>query len=287
MIRQNINIITWNVQGAGSREFLITLKNLIQMNDPTILALVETQINGTKADKVCRSIGFDGVLRAEATGFRGGIWVLWRKAVVQVCEMSAHHQAVSIEVKRNGEDEWIFSAIYASPTPPTREALWSHLLNVKATNSKPWLLMGDFNETTSMEERSSESENMRRRYGVETEAYAILSGGIFFPDALVKHLAQNQSGRTPILLVSNGPSPRNPSLRPFRFQAAWIMHDEFQDFVADHWQHGTTLPSALANLAVHLETWNPDVVETTKRNSEVVMRMAGERSVASRTTTPN
>ncbi|KAL8160338.1 hypothetical protein V2J09_001875, partial [Rumex salicifolius] len=95
------------------------------------------------ADKVCDTIGFDGKFRAEATGFRG----------VSISEVEVHHQAVTFEVKRAGEDAWWMSAIYASPTPQTREALWSRLLMLQSSNMKPCLLMGDFNETMNMKER--------------------------------------------------------------------------------------------------------------------------------------
>ncbi|KAL8150347.1 hypothetical protein V2J09_020155 [Rumex salicifolius] len=82
--QDNINIITWNVQGAGSREFMITLKELIRIHNPAILVMVETRLSGRQADKVRDTIGFDGVARAEAIGFQGGIWVLWRKAMVNL-----------------------------------------------------------------------------------------------------------------------------------------------------------------------------------------------------------
>ncbi|KAL8129303.1 hypothetical protein V2J09_018458 [Rumex salicifolius] len=294
MIRQNINIITWNAQGAGRKEFFITLKEIVRIHDPTILVLVETRISGSQADKVCQGIGFDGILRAEAIGFSGGISVLWRKAVIQIEEVHVHRQAVTVEVKRSGEDGWIFSAIYSSPTPHAREVLWNHLLNLKTDNSKPWLLMGDFNETSNLEERSSESDGMRRRCerfsawidemdmidlgytgskftwtrgkDLSTQSAARLDRGLCnfewrdaFPDASIKHLVRNQSDHSPLLLKSTGFMQRNPLARPFRFQAAWVMHEEFQSFMRNHWQQGAKLSSALANLATHLESWNRDV----------------------------
>ncbi|KAL8130290.1 LOW QUALITY PROTEIN: hypothetical protein V2J09_019445 [Rumex salicifolius] len=162
MIRSNIKIITWNAQGAGSRDFLNSLKDLVRMNDPTILVLVETRVRCKQ--KICKKIGFDGIIRLEAIGFIGGIWILWRKDVVEITEIDIHRQVVIVELTRKGEDKWVFSAIYANPSPPNREVLWEWVLGLKSLVNQPWLLMGDFNETLTMEERTGDSDAMRHHY---------------------------------------------------------------------------------------------------------------------------
>ncbi|CAL0312871.1 unnamed protein product [Lupinus luteus] len=43
----------------------------------SFLILVETQISGTKADKVMRILGFDDSQKVDACRRAGGIWVLW------------------------------------------------------------------------------------------------------------------------------------------------------------------------------------------------------------------
>ncbi|KAL8152132.1 hypothetical protein V2J09_021940 [Rumex salicifolius] len=121
MIKSEINIITWNAQGARSKDFMQTLREIIRIHDPTILVLVETRMSGPQADKVCGDIGFDGMTKAEAVGFRGGIWVLWRKQRVDLKEIDVHQQVVTNKVTRKEEEQWFFSAIYASPQPASRE----------------------------------------------------------------------------------------------------------------------------------------------------------------------
>lgn len=55
-----IKIMIWNVQGAGSQFFFTIIKELIKINNPTVLVLVETHISGEIAQRVCDSIGFSG-----------------------------------------------------------------------------------------------------------------------------------------------------------------------------------------------------------------------------------
>ncbi|KAL8161692.1 hypothetical protein V2J09_013181 [Rumex salicifolius] len=148
-----------------------------------------------------------------------------------------------MEVARSGEDKGLFSAIYANLAPSNKEELWERLLNMKADASQPWLLMGDFNETLSMDERTRESDTMHHRcdrfrswvddmelfdLGFSRLQFTWSRGNDpltrsstwldrvlcnfnwreTFPEASIKHLARNQSNHAPILLNSNGFSSR-------------------------------------------------------------------------------
>ena len=72
----NFSIMVWNVRGAGSKDFFLTLKELINYHRPNILALVGKKICGHTIDGVCRQIrqlGFNDHFREEAQGFNGGL----------------------------------------------------------------------------------------------------------------------------------------------------------------------------------------------------------------------
>ncbi|KAL8152326.1 hypothetical protein V2J09_010086 [Rumex salicifolius] len=241
MISPNIKIVSWNTQGAGSRDFLRSLKDLIRTHDPSILVLLETRLSGDRADKVCHAIGFDGVCRSKAIGFRGGIWILWRTSRVQLEEVDVHGQVVT---------KWLFSAIYASLAPQSREELWRRLLEFNNPEMFPWLLMGDFNETKNLEEPTGTSDEMRRRCSKfnswidemcmmelgysgarftwsrgldpETRTCARLDCGLCdlpwrsqFPDAAIRHLPAHQSDHSPLLLSLHGFENYKPTNKAF------------------------------------------------------------------------
>ncbi|KAL8128558.1 LOW QUALITY PROTEIN: hypothetical protein V2J09_017713 [Rumex salicifolius] len=116
---------------------------------------------------------------------------------------------------------------------------------MKTEVSQPWLLMGDFNETLSMEERTRDSDSKHRR----CDRFRSWANDMAFID-LGFSGPQFTWSRDHALILMNS-SGSNP--------AAWMMHDEFQKFVAKHWEAGTNLLSALSNLEVHLNAWNSDV----------------------------
>lgn len=69
-------ILTWNAQGASSTSFVQTLLNHIKDTKPNIITLLKPRISGVRADYLCGRIGYDGIIRMEAEGFSGGIWLL-------------------------------------------------------------------------------------------------------------------------------------------------------------------------------------------------------------------
>lgn len=74
-----ITILSLNCRGAGNQQFLRNLRDLIKVHDPKIMAILEPRISGQVADEVCRKINWENWYHVEATGFNGGVWVLWRR----------------------------------------------------------------------------------------------------------------------------------------------------------------------------------------------------------------
>ncbi|XP_074267339.1 uncharacterized protein LOC141590668 [Silene latifolia] len=114
-------------------------------------------------EKLRKVLGYDGHFRVDTIGFSGGIWLYWRTNVVDVSLVTKHHQFLTVEVTRLGENLWFFTAVYASPNPSNRKELWSELEYYARQNNQPWLLAGDFNETRTLAERHGGDVNMARR----------------------------------------------------------------------------------------------------------------------------
>ncbi|XP_021774689.1 uncharacterized protein LOC110738605 [Chenopodium quinoa] len=58
-----------------------------------------------------------------------------------------------------------------------------------------------------------------------------------FPEGVVCNLTKLTSDHCPLLINTNGFAPIPTALKPFRFQAAWIKHEKFEEFVSTSWDH--------------------------------------------------
>jgi len=290
----NMQFLVWNVQGAGSREVLNMLREHIHMYKPCIVALVETRISGSRAQLVCDRIGFRNCFRVEAQGFQGGIWVLWNSEETKIEVITSHEQFVTVEVKSFDHGNWLLTFVYASPQVQTREILWQTIQQLAPSYRKPWLLAGDFNETICLEERSHGGPDMVRRCRrfknwIDNNGFIDLgfSGPQFtwargrslatrrearldralcniewrlkFPNGAVRHLLQACSDHSPLLISTRGFPRTERALRPFRFQAAWLSHEQFDKVVEENWRTHAPLMPKLSQLASNLSTWNKDV----------------------------
>ncbi|KAL8152729.1 LOW QUALITY PROTEIN: hypothetical protein V2J09_010489 [Rumex salicifolius] len=223
-----LKIISWKVQGAGNKQFLHSLKDIIRMNDPTILVLLETRISRSLVEKVCSQIGFDSLIRSEASEFSGGIWVLWHNDRVVVTEVEVQNQMVTLEIRRAGKHVWLFSAIYANPKPAMKEILWKKLLLWRTIShgcsleilTKPQLLKKGL-ELRTIFDAGAQIIGLTRTYGRLDRGLCNTSWRELFGEASNRHLPKNQSDNVPLLLNSDGFAPNPIHNKPFRFQAAW------------------------------------------------------------------
>ncbi|XP_074289227.1 uncharacterized protein LOC141614378 [Silene latifolia] len=263
------------------------------------------------AIKLGTILGYKGQSRVNANGFSGGIWLYWNTDIVIVHPVNEHRQFITIEIARNGELPWFFSAVYASPDPSNRRELWVELENFARNNNQPWLLAGDFNETRSLSERQGGDSNMARRCenfnnwiencvllklafsgasytwgrgnSVETRqsarfdrALCNATWGIMFEDAMVRHLPAFQSDHCPLFISPNGFVPLNSLNRPFRFQACWMTHGKFKNFIEDSWPSEGSFLSRLDLLSKKLQTWNSDVFgDIFRRKRSLIARIGG------------
>jgi hypothetical protein len=149
-----VNMLTWNCRGVLNPCFRRALHDLLQINNPSILVLTETRLGGDRAAELAKSFPFDGFLCSQTIGFAGGIWILWKTDMVEIKHLCSTEQEIHTSVKVFGSNStWLLSAIYASPRRSERRMLWQNLSTVAGLHVLPWVMVGDFNDITSSEEK--------------------------------------------------------------------------------------------------------------------------------------
>lgn len=306
----SIKILVWNVQGVVNK--IPMVKEVIRVNTPTMLVLIETHLSGEQAERVCNKIGFTGRLRVEAQGFSGGIWMFWKAEEISVTSFGSHTQHLTVEIKKVGEDPWLFSAVYASPDSNLRRELWRELESVKQRYDGPWLAAGDFNDTICMNERNgvggSEMQRRCREFANWVENNELIDLGcsgpahtwfrgnsadtfksarldrglandkwrVRFEEGSVHNLPKSSSDHCPILISNTGFAPLPTAIKPFRFQAAWLRHDKFHKFVKENWIDSAPIIPFLKSFAQKIQKWNKEeFYNIFRKKSELWARLEG------------
>ena len=129
--------MTWNCQGAASKEFGKALKELIRLNRTTTVALIKPKFSSAHADVICKGINFSNWVLVEAIRFSGGIWIFWRDSIL-IDIVHTHLQSV----------------VYGSPDCGLRRKIWEALDLTSFGTEGPWLSTGDYNSVMSTDEVS-------------------------------------------------------------------------------------------------------------------------------------
>ena len=93
--------------------------------------------------------------RVDPTSFSGGIWVLWNQrpsCKVEILTHSKHSIHVLVKVS-SPSLSFVLTAMYASPNFNKRQLFWDYLRNLATLVDLPWVLIGDFNNMLSEDEK--------------------------------------------------------------------------------------------------------------------------------------
>ncbi|OMO50810.1 reverse transcriptase [Corchorus capsularis] len=313
-----MNFIIWNSRGTGNKTFRHHAIDMISTYKPSIMAVVELRVSGATARRVLRRLKMPKFHIADPEGFAGGIWLCWEESILSLEVVFSSPQLVHAFVERPGESKFLLSVIYASPILEIRRRLWDSLIEFAGSVDVPWLVMGDFNDVLSSNEKLGGSvpnigrclsfSSMILTYGLIDlgfngssftwvnkrkglarvqerldRALANSDWRLRFPDAIVQHLPRLHSDHCPILIRCEPVLAMNRSQRPFRFQGMWLSHEGFTAMIDGLWNSlNGNLWGKGEKLTMSLQDWNREEFGNIfERKKKLRARIAGlQRSLS-------
>ena len=280
-----MKMIAWNYQGAGSITFRNHAYELQRRHRPNILIIIEPRIAKAKAQAVINTFPYTHSRHVDPTGFSGGIWMLWNESPSFKVEIITHSEySIHALVKVSSPSlSFLLTAVYASSNFNKRKIFWDYLQNLVAIVSLPWVLLGDFNDMLSDDEkmgglpvnrhRITTFRNCMDKYGLMDLGFqgprftwttkspiwqniikeqldrrlGNVEWKLLFPTAEIHDLPRVKSDHCPILLITNPLEPKSP--KPFRFEQMWLTDPTFLSLVEDSWKASTSLPSTSSSLS--------------------------------------
>ncbi|CAL8132775.1 unnamed protein product [Prunus armeniaca] len=205
--------------------------------------------------------------------------------------------------------DWLFTAVYAHPCPGIRSQLWSYLDGIASSSNLPWMIDGDFNELVDTSEKCGGNPISHgsglvewidrnqlidlgfigaqftwcRKNENDVLTWERLDCGLSnidwrhkFPEAFVKHLPRAKSDHCPLLISLQSSHLPSANVKPFRFQAMWLLHPTFRSFMVDKWANyiGNILQKT-QDLSKALADWNKDVFGCLFRNKKKLLARIG------------
>lgn len=99
---------------------------------------------------------------------------------------------------------------------------------------------------------------------------------LLFAEGAVRNLPKASSDHCPILISTTGFAPVTKAIRPFRFQAAWLNHGSFSEYVHSKWKSSAPIVPFLREFADNLQAWNKSqFYNIFRKKSELWARLEG------------
>ncbi|XP_058741121.1 uncharacterized protein LOC131613470 [Vicia villosa] len=229
---------------------------------------------------------------------------------VNLCK--SNNQFIHLRVRTNQNQEYLFTAVYATPNENDKKLLWEELSNISTTANDLWLLEGDFNDIAASTEKKGGLQPSQSRCALfrnrikncnlnDLEAKSpnftwrgpIFHGGqrIYekldralsndnwrwcFPDAIVKVLVRVEfSDHHPILVVPTMDIHNKPN-KPFRFENAWLLNNSYHDMLQQVWNNDYSMTRNLKNTRDGIKDWKYDTFDEVEgKKAELMRRLNG------------
>lgn len=253
----------------------------------------ETRVDSNVANKIIDKTNLSDKIFVEVVGFSSGIWVLWDASKIKLEAISLDEQIINLIATMDGGKSFFMSAVYASATPVFRQDLWEYIICLGVVVKVSWLLLGDFNQILSQEEKRDGSsaipgrmEEFREvlrncelvdlKFSSPPLTWTNMQKGLtniherldrvlgnrrwlsLYPDCKVCHLSRSRSDHCPLLVQMGDSDPLMRKQTAPKILAAWFLHPQFEEFVELCWSDSRQqgLVSKLHHLQNSLQHWN-------------------------------
>ena len=156
------SIIVWNVCGLGGREKKRCLRNLGRKFNLDILGILETKLENLNDFTITAIWGHHPrvwyvVLSLGLSG--GDIMYIPDLFCVSSCSVVMNGRILHVEgIFTQFNLDCLVSFVYALNVGNLKNELWKYLVTFRDSVSKPWCLVGDFNETLFPSDRKGSSQ---------------------------------------------------------------------------------------------------------------------------------
>nr|BAE79385.1 unnamed protein product [Ipomoea batatas] len=289
-----MRILSWNCRGIANSRVRRFVKDLLSTTKADALCLLE--IRSSKAEKMialASRLGLTNHFIVNPLGFAGGLLLLWKPAL-NLSVISHNSQAIHTLASHRLGNCFITFA-YIRPNTFAKCRFWEYCKQLANSIQSPWMVVGDLNDiATSDEQWGSSSLNYTSLQNF-VDAYSDcglldpgssgpnftwcrfignrvvqrrrldrvlwnVSAQLTFPEAKVSVLPRLCSDHNPILFLDEAGNPPVRSLRPVRFEAAWLTSEDYKHIWKEATEReGSNLEDIIATVTQKSLLWNRNV----------------------------
>ncbi|PPS08710.1 hypothetical protein GOBAR_AA11934 [Gossypium barbadense] len=249
-----MKFMCWNCCGMGNPVKIRELKQLLVANNPDIIFLSETKMNGNDFRIVQNKCRMQNGLTVNSEGRSGGLALMWKERTnFSIQSYSKHHIDSVVKVENN--KNMCVTGFYGHANPNLRNSSWDILRRVGDSVREDWVVGGTLTLFLMMlRKRVAIGVDIKPDSGWFTWVNNRSGGGLIkeridrflssvslvenFPFIATKVVRQTQSDHDPILLDLWGHRPKdhpNDHRLSFKFGLCWAGDREAKKIIGSVW----------------------------------------------------
>ena len=264
-----MKVLSWNIQGGKKLHAIAELLYLKNKFRPDMVFIIETRTNHCNSRRILKSLHFDHTLIIDPINHCGGIWVAWSSTNIIVENLTSTQRCAHLDILyRPTNLRYSITGVYGPAQAIDKDDFWQYLNDYFRALSKPWLLVGDFNEMLSLSDKQG-GRPLSPSQLYRLSNFLSLSNGLDIPclqtafswkntqhsttiyERLDRALAHSSfltdfphtstrygnftaSDHAPLFVDTNDLAPSRPF--HFRFQNHWTLEPESHRIVRSAWQ---------------------------------------------------
>ncbi|KAE8732459.1 hypothetical protein F3Y22_tig00002058pilonHSYRG00012 [Hibiscus syriacus] len=308
------NALEMEAEPVEQEQTDINCKELIRDENPSIICLLKTKAKTGVGSVLEKKLKFDTHFEVPAQGLRGGLILVWNTNQHDIIIRGHTDQIIHAEIQENGK-RWLLSTVYVQSHSNKKDEFWENIRDCSMNINQPWMVVGDFNDFATIEERvGSNSDCMERilkfrecwnmcnlmdvgyigskftwtrhihgRVTLQERLDRLLQNADMvdlFPNLRVITLNRVYLDHNPILVNTDLGIPVDKEKRPFRFETAWLTHEDFKTVFSLVWdKKKDSLVNAVEETKKAIIEWKENRFGNIfKRKKTLMKRIKGVKS---------
>lgn len=147
--------ISWNIHGGKKPHATTELIYIKNKYNPDIMFILETMTNHTNSKRILQPHNFQNTIIIDPINYRGGIWVCWSLNNLSMINHDSHNRCAHIRVLYKPlSKHFMITGAYFPAKEDQNQTFWDYMESVLSNIDIQWLLIGDFNELLSPNDKA-------------------------------------------------------------------------------------------------------------------------------------